>query len=560
MSLAAFRRTTSRSVCLLCSRSITGVNHITALRWFAARSRPAAANHVRPEQPQAADLSQTSSPLSSSAPAPTRRGRPRKVAAQESLPTPLSTPPQQISILQMLLPEQVDEEPNNSPPQQQSPQLLQAQQADDSKQAESAAVTELEHPPTAVKEASTDAADEGEPSVLELLRPQPETESDALSFSSPHSPHSAAAHSASTISAAPADDVTDSLPAGSLHDPNAPSEELLSPDASITDADFERFMTEPLQSPPSYEEMERQVDSLLRLEVRGRRMFPLYMRDQLKLATLTHMRDVISQLFPQLSPASASNPTTSALSVPVTQHTLHSRLFTYLVKRGSKLARTLDERITILCPEAPAVGEKVPHPQWPEMTTVVRREFAVSRGGELGIELEDEERVWRSGKVKMRELFSGLGMGGEGGALMEDGDQLVDLDSLNVDAMQFREEMEQLPKPASNASDTQRLMYESQLEARQQAVAFIKERIRQLQKQREAYVKEGRAAGGDNEENAKTQEGGTHVLSVVYRFDGEGEEFEVRYPLSKRDVERMQLFEEADDAVTVIPMNTTPIE
>jgi len=37
------------------------------------------------------------------------------------------------------------------------------------------------------------------------------------------------------------------------------------------------------------------------------------------------------------------------------------------------------------------------------------------------------------------------------------------------------------------------------------------------------YVKSGKAAGSDNDENAKTKEGGTHVLSVVYRFDGEGE-------------------------------------
>ena len=393
------------------------------------------------------------------------------------------------------------------------------------------------------------AADADQPYIIDLLRPEPQDELETPSVSS----LSATATPVPPPSLAVNDDLTDSLPAGSLHDPDAASQELLSTDASIPDADFERFMNEPLQSPPTFDEMERQVDSLLRLEVRGRRMFPLYMRDQLKLATLTHMRDVINQVFPQLNPAAAKTSTT--LSVPVTQHSLHSRLFTFLVKRGSKLARTLDERITILCPEAPAVGEKVPHPQWPEMTTVVRREFAISRGGEFGIELEDEERVLRQGKVKMRELFSGLGMGAEGNPMMDDGDHLVDLDSLNVDAMHFREETDEIPRPAANASDTQRLMYESQVEARQHAVAFIKERIKQLQKQRQAYVREGKAREGGDEENAKTSEGGTHVLAVVYRFDGEGEEFEVRYPLSKRDVERMQLFEEADDANTVIPMN-----
>ena len=396
--------------------------------------------------------------------------------------------------------------------------------------------------------AETAAADvTSQTSILDLLRPQL-VDDPPPSNSSASSPHS------TTLASSIANAALDTLPAGSLHDPDAASDELLSADATITDADYDRFMTEPLKAAPTFEEMERQVDSLLRLEVRGRRMFPLYMRDQLKLATLTHMRDVIAQLFPQLD---SSSPPAAA----VTQHTLHSRLFTFLIKRGSKLAHTLDERITILCPEAPAVGEKVPHPQWPELTTVVRRGFAVSRGGEFGIELEDEERVLRRGKVKMRELFSGLGLGGEGGPAMQDGDALVDLDSLNVDEMRFREETEEIPRPGEGASDTQRLMYESQVEARHNAVAFLKERIRQLQKQRERLLKEGRAAErGEAEEDAKTREGGTHVLSVVYRFDGEGEEFEVRYPLSKRDVERMQLFDEADDADTVITMSvTTPV-
>ena len=454
-------------------------------------------------------------------------------------------------MLQMLLPQNEDEQHTSSLPQQHDAQPWQAQQANLALE-EEAVVHQLPPHPTGAVEADTTAADIGDSSILELLRPQAESETDASSHTS--------VHATATPAVSAADEATDSLPAGSLHDPDAPSESLLSPDASITDDDFERFMNDSLLSPPTFEDMERQVDSLLRLEVRGRRMFPLYMRDQLKLATLTHMRDVIIQLFPQAYTTAAPN-TTTAVSVPVTQHSLHSRLFTYLVKRGSKLARSLDERITILCPDAPAVGEKVPHPQWPEMTTVIRREFAVSRGGEFGIELEDEQRVMREGKVKLRELFSGLGMGGDTGALMEDGDQLVDLDSLNVDALHFREEADDIPKPTATASDTQRLMYDSQLEARQQAVGFIKERIKQLQKQRQHYTQHTHThTTTHDDEHAQTSEGGTHVLAVVYRFDSEGEEFEVRYPLSKRDVERMQLFEQADDADTVIPMNAVTDE
>ena len=439
--------------------------------------------------------------------------------------------------------------------------------------------SELSTAATAAAGESTSADVAGETSILDLLRPQAEDETTTATRAlTPRTTTNSTTNSDALDNQVAhddkyeEDDVLDSLPAGSAHDPDAANAALLSADTSISDAEFDRFMTEPITTPPTFDAMEQQVDSLLRLEIRGRRMFPLYMRDQLKLATLTHMRDVIQQLFPQLDPAAATATTATATALtttvePVTQHTLHSRLFTFLIKRASKLAHTTDERITILCPEAPAVGEKVPHPQWPEMTTVVRRDFAVSYGGEMGIELEDEERVLRAGKVKMRELFSGLGMdSGSAGFMMDDGDMLVDLDQLNVDAMQFREETEEIPPPPQSAPESAHIMYHNQVEARQHAVAFLKERIRKLQQRRQMYLNKAAADGGlagaagsggsDVDANAMTKEGGTHVLAVVYKFDGEsGEEFEIRYPLSKRDVERMQLFEEDDEAQTVIPMN-----
>ena len=474
---------------------------------------------------------------------------------------------QSVPILQLLLPEkeEADQPADNDHAQQheaaqppQPAQPAQPLQTSDGKEEEAIAVELPAKEVAAPYSTATVALDET--FILDLLRPQPESETDTPLHTP--TPLATLTPSVDAPDAVLADGVSESLPAGSPHDPEAASDDMLSSESSISDAEYERFMNEPLSAPPTFEEMERQVDSLLRLEVRGRRMFPLYMRDQLKLATLTHMRDVVHQLFYHPAPDAAS--TTTTLSVPVTQHTLHSRLFTFLVKRGSKLARNLDERITILCPEAPAVGEKVPHPQWPEMTTVVRREFAVSRGGEFGIELEDEQRVLRQGKVKLRELFSGLGIGAggevDGGPMAEDGDLLIDLDSFDVDAMQFREETGAIPQPAATASETQRLMYESQMEARQHAVAFIKQRVKQLQKRREMYVKEREGGKVGNDEDAKDTEGGTHVLAVVYRFDNEGEEFEIRYPLSKRDVERMQLFEESDDADTVIPMTPTATE
>jgi hypothetical protein len=45
----------------------------------------------------------------------------------------------------------------------------------------------------------------------------------------------------------------------------------------------------------------------------------------------------------------------------------------------------------------------------------------------------------------------------------------------------------------------------------------------------------------------------TAECQVVYRFDSVGgDELEMRYPLSKKDVERLELFEESDNEERVI--------
>ena len=346
-------------------------------------------------------------------------------------------------------------------------------------------------------------------------------------------------------------------------------EELDALDAAALDEDDEemqRYMTAPLSAPPSFDEMQAEIDSLLRIEIRGRAMFPLYMRDRLRLLCLGHMHRVITALL--------------ASAAPYTEHDLHSRLFSHLVKHAAKLARSDDERISILCPDAPMLGAKVPHPQWPELATVMRRYFTTASKASLEMDFGEESDAVTSGRIRLSDLFSGLDSGPTEAAA--DGDEIVfDLDSIDEEAVSRDMDAEDAQRDATapsrqEMSSSQRTMFDMQREAREQAKELMGRRLRALKKKRQHYLRqqaEAAAADGrggsrgavvrgeqlkrrqqqraESEEEGEddplslTHNGAPRMLAVVYRFDS-GDEFEMRYPLSRKDIKRLQLFQEDD--------------
>ena len=299
----------------------------------------------------------------------------------------------------------------------------------------------------------------------------------------------------------------------------------MSDEPTESDESYAEFMRSPILTPPTFDEVSGSIDAILDIDMHGRKMFPLYMRPPLKLSTLRYMKGVVAAI--------PSSPR------PFTQHDLHTRLFTFLVKNAAKLAHTDDERITIICPDAPHVGSKVPHPQWPELTTVVRRFFTAE--SQLSSMQVDEERLRTDGTVKVSELFSGLDM--ERVQLIE-ADALVDVDDIDEALIGF--DGEDAVKDPRTLSPDQRSMWEAQKEAREQAKALMRERIRALKAKRAA------AKAGKPPPPVPTKGPGLiRALAVVYRFDS-GDEFEMRYPLTKKDVKKLELIEMDDDDNTII--------
>ena len=321
-------------------------------------------------------------------------------------------------------------------------------------------------------------------------------------------------------------------PSSSLSSSSSSSLVNESDDADGGDEEFQRYMHEPLTTLPTFDEVSEQIDSLLDISVHGHKMFPLYMRPELKLRTLRYVLQTITPPPPSTSP---SSPPPS----PLTHHTLHTRLFTHLIKHASKLAHTDDERVTIVCPDAPHVGSKVPHPQWPELTTVVRRYF--TQEVEWADMEVDERRLAKEGKVRVSELFSGLDP--ETVQVGLEGDEVVDVDELDESALQFEGD-----GPAPPAGGKAREAWEEQREAREAAKEMMRNRIRVLKAKAQA-AREGREV---RVEAAVMKRGMIRQLAVVYRFDSSEQEFEMRYPLTKRDVQKLELYEEHDDANTVI--------
>lgn len=356
----------------------------------------------------------------------------------------------------------------------------------------------------------------------------------ATSASSPAS--SSSAKSSTTQSSS--SHITQSPPKPSPSLPSAPepAPEAEADESSMTDEEFEEYLHAPLKRLPSFDEVESEIDSLLQIDMRGVRMFPKHMHDQLKLDAMKFTAEALAEI--------------KAMQAPITQHQLQSRVFSFLINRATKLAHTEDERITILCPDAPFVGDKVPHPQWPEMTTVVRRFFSHSDSSYMSVPMPRPRT--KDGKVRWSELVGANVKSPLDETVIEHEDMQddwVDVNQIDEKAILVGEEKEYLDALERATEDSQRYMIQQQIETRRQMRETIIARIQLLRRQinnkltpadRKSLTELARANSAT--ENVK------HELAVVYKFDGSGDEFEMRYPLSTRDVERLKLFQEPDVA------------
>jgi hypothetical protein len=124
-------------------------------------------------------------------------------------------------------------------------------------------------------------------------------------------------------------------------------------------------LNKPLPRLPTKQEMDDLINGMFEMKMRGRLIYPTYSHEPIRKQLIEKMKILFRKWTDEQN--------------EITLRRVYWALFSNMASIGAKVLKTEDERITILCPEAPFVGESVPFPQFPEIPVAHKRYFTSSK-------------------------------------------------------------------------------------------------------------------------------------------------------------------------------------